>query len=217
MDAVFAVTGVTAVGATKNDYEFTQNWFQYAEHIWPELIKHLPERKGGRRYLEIGSFEGRSAVWIIENMMSTGDQLVCVDTWEGGEEHANVDMAAAEARFEANIQRARGRVGMRDVIKIKSSSSKALAQQLSGVAVPFDFIYIDGSHQAPDVLSDAVMAWKLLKLGGIMVFDDYLWGDPRVPLHRPKIAIDAFMNIYGAQINVMNIGLQMAIKKVVLP
>jgi predicted O-methyltransferase YrrM len=61
------------------------------------------------------------------------------------------------------------------------------------------------------------MAWKLLKQGGIMVFDDYLWGDPRVPLRRPKMAIDAFMNIYAAEINVMNIGLQMAIKKVVMP
>jgi predicted O-methyltransferase YrrM len=217
MDAVCPVTGVTAVGATKNEYEFTQNWFQYAEHIWPQLIKHLPASQGGRRYLELGSFEGRSAVWIIENMMSISDQLVCVDTWEGGEEHAGMDMAEVEARFDANIHRARNKIGMRDVIKIKSSSSKALAQQLSGVAVPFDFIYIDASHQAPDVLSDAVMAWKLLKQGGIMVFDDYLWGDPRVPLRRPKMAIDAFMNIYAAEINVMNIGLQMAIKKVVMP
>ena len=37
----------------------------------------------------------------------------------------------------------------------------------------FDLIYIDASHYAPDVLSDAVLAFKLLKPGGILIFDDY--------------------------------------------
>ncbi len=32
-------------------------------------------------------------------------------------------------------------------------------------------IYIDGSHCPPDVLTDAVMAWKLLTDGGIMILD----------------------------------------------
>ena len=32
-------------------------------------------------------------------------------------------------------------------------------------------VYIDGSHEAPDVLTDAVMAWKLLVEGGIMILD----------------------------------------------
>jgi hypothetical protein len=33
----------------------------------------------------------------------------------------------------------------------------------------------DGSHRARDVLEDAVLSWPLLKVGGIMLFDDYLW------------------------------------------
>ena len=32
-------------------------------------------------------------------------------------------------------------------------------------------VYIDGSHRPEDVLTDAVMAWKLLKEGGIMILD----------------------------------------------
>ena len=32
-------------------------------------------------------------------------------------------------------------------------------------------IYVDGSHVPQDVLTDAVMAWKLLKQGGIMILD----------------------------------------------
>lgn len=202
------------------DYEFTQNWFQYAEHIWPEVMKHLPERTGGRRIMEIGSFEGRSAVWIIGNIMRQNDQLMCVDTWEGSEEHSGIDMQAVERRFDSNIQKAKSKHGISNVHKIKETSTWALAHRIRWLKAEdqlFDFIYIDGSHTAPDVLADAVMAWKLLRMHGIMIFDDYLWGDPRMPLSRPKAAIDAFMNIYGGEINVMNIGLQMIIKKVTLP
>lgn len=32
-------------------------------------------------------------------------------------------------------------------------------------------VYIDGSHWAKDVLTDAVMAWRLLKEGGVMILD----------------------------------------------
>ena len=64
----------------------------------------------------------------------------------------------------------------------------------------FDFIYIDGSHQAPDVLYDALLSFRLLRVGGIMVFDDYLWaeniGFEHDPIRCPKPAIDAFTNIY---------------------
>ena len=69
-----------------------------------------------------------------------------------------------------------------------------------------DFVYVDGSHQAADVLSDAVLAWKLLKPGGLLVFDDYLWPlyQDR-PLMNPKMAIDAFVNCHLDQIRYVHV------------
>ena len=61
----------------------------------------------------------------------------------------------------------------------------------------YDMIYIDGSHRAKDILSDAVRAWNCLKKGGIMVFDDYDWlaiDDP-IGKQRPAIAIDAWSSV----------------------
>lgn len=221
-DAIVGVTGVTAVGGTNDEYEFTTNWFEYGALIWSNIIEHLPKPTRPRRFMEIGSFEGRSAVWMIENMMKPGDSLYCVDTWEGGAEHKKIDMEAVERRFDKNILTALAKTGVSagDIHKIKGSSLYTLAHQLRWLPTPsqrFDFIYIDGSHEAPDVLTDAVLAWPLLHYGGIMVFDDYLWGDPRLPLGRPKIAIDAFMNIFGGEINVMHISYQVVIKKTRLP
>jgi hypothetical protein len=71
----------------------------------------------------------------------------------------------------------------------------------------FDFIYIDGSHQAPDVLVDAVLAFKLLKVGGTLGFDDYLWSEgtsgDEAPLRCPKPAVDAFVNIYAGKVKII--------------
>jgi len=36
----------------------------------------------------------------------------------------------------------------------------------------FDFIYIDGAHEAKFVIQDAVLALPLLKPGGYILFDD---------------------------------------------
>ena len=210
------VLGVAAAGDTKSNYEFTQDWFQYGLQLWPHLVQHLPKHQDPRRILEIGSFEGRSTVWLIENMMRPYDELVCIDTWAGGEEHSKVNMGEVEARFDRNVEEACKKVTHIKVEKIKDVSTYGLAKQMDWLENPlfmFDFIYVDGSHQAPDVLCDAVMAWRVLRDGGVMVFDDYLWGDPRMPLHRPKVAIDAFMNIFAAEMIVLHIGGQIAIKK----
>ena len=77
----------------------------------------------------------------------------------------------------------------------------------------FDFIYIDGSHIAKDVLTDACMAWPLLKPKGLMVFDDYMWGSPRDILHRPKPAIDAFTNLFAEEAEIIHVGYQLVVRK----
>jgi len=202
-----------------NEYQFTKDWFHWAPEVWEQLIPLLPERpeRGGREFLEIGSFEGRSTVWIVENMMrDDAGGLTCIDTWEGGEEHSAEDMAAVEGRFDYNKELLEEKFPHRIVHKFKGTSSQWLAHFLVEAPkdrVDFDFIYIDGSHIAKDVLTDACMAWPLLKPKGLMVFDDYMWGNPRDALHRPKIAIDAFTNIFGETAEIVHVGYQLVVRK----
>lgn len=206
-----------------SEYKFTQDWFSWAPEVWQQLVPHLPEGDtygvadhGVRQFLEIGSFEGRSAVWIMENMMRAGDTLHCIDTWAGGEEHSNGEMDGAWDRFCYNVKLAGEKFPDRYYQSYKGTSTQQLAHWL--VEDPedhptFHFIYIDGSHTAPDVLTDACMAWPLLKRGGFMVFDDYMWGEPRDILHRPKIAIDSFMNIFAEQLAPVHVGYQLVVRK----
>lgn len=193
-----------------DEYKFTQDWFHWAPEVWERLIPLLPERK---RFLELGSFEGRSTIWTVENMMEDGGEIVCVDTWEGGEEHKvdgdqNFDVVADN--FNNNMYVLERKYPDRRVNKVVSTTYEALRFSKGD----FDFIYIDASHKAKDVLTDACMAWPLLKNGGVMVFDDYLWGDPRDALHRPKLAVDAFINLFSEGLTVVHLGLQAAVKKI---
>jgi predicted O-methyltransferase YrrM len=198
---------------TNTEYQFTKDWFNWAPEVWQQLIPHLPGEPGKRRFLEIGSFEGRSTVWIMENMMADGDYMLCIDTWQGGEEHGEEDMDAVFNRFRANVQAAREKTGIKSVGHSRETSTKGLAEELIEWAGTYDFIYIDGSHIAKDVLTDACMAWPLLKPKGLMVFDDYMWGNPRDILHRPKPAIDAFCNLFAEEADIVHVGYQLIVRK----
>lgn len=77
-----------------------------------------------------------------------------------------------------------------------------------------DYIYIDGSHLAIDVLSDAVLSWSLLKDGGILIFDDYGWGAHTTDeKQKPKLAIDAFLQAYTGHYQMLEGGWQVYLKK----
>jgi len=193
------------------EYQFTKDWFNWAPEVWNQLTPMLSGTAGHRTFLEIGSFEGRSSIWIAENMMQDGDHLSCIDTWEGGEEHSEENMSEVEERFRANLIIAAEKFPERRIIQQKGTSVAMLAWLHDKET--FDFIYIDGSHTAPDVLTDACMSWPLLNNGGMMVFDDYMWGNPRDALHRPKIAIDAFTNIFGETAEIIHVGYQLVVRK----
>jgi hypothetical protein len=65
----------------------------------------------------------------------------------------------------------------------------------------FDFIYVDGSHEAADVLFDACCAYHLCMPGGRICFDDYSWGHPGfIAQFTPKAAIDAFMSMHADRV-----------------
>ena len=192
------------------DFKFTQDWFHWAPEIWQQLTPTLPGRK---RFLELGAFEGRSTAWIVENMLEDDGTLISVDTWEGAEDHVKMGLAMpdAEDNYDHNLNLLRQQYPERAVLKFKMTSYEAVTKLAGGPQ--FDFIYVDASHTAPDVLTDACVAWPMLKDNGVMVFDDYLWGEQRDVLHRPKLAVDAFTNIFAEQLKPLHMGYQYIVRK----
>ena len=188
-------------------YHFTHLWFDGvgARRAWKKIFSTLKPS----RVLEIGCFEGRSTCYVIEKLASCKDiELHCVDVWDGKIGSQEV-MASVEKRFHHNVHVAKSKVKHAvELVIHKGFSDKMLAKLLAeGKQGYFDFIYIDGSHQAPDVLCDAVMSFRLLKKGGVLGFDDYLWSKPSLygkdPIFCPRLAIDAFTNIYCHKLKIL--------------
>jgi predicted O-methyltransferase YrrM len=194
------------------EYTFTQDWFSHNIPLWEQLATMLPGTPGQRNFLEIGSFEGRSAIWMAENMMIENDTLRCVDTWEGSEEHSAETVQGIEDRFRHNLVVAAKKLPRRRIVQSKEQSTAHLARAIDQ-EVSYDFVYIDGSHIARDVMTDACMAWPLLKKGGLMVFDDYLWGENRDILHRPRLAVDMFVNLFAEELDIVHMGYQFVVKR----
>jgi predicted O-methyltransferase YrrM len=192
------------------NFKFTEDWFSPNIPIWELAVRELAECDA---ILEVGSYEGRSTVWLLENALSPHGTLTAIDTWAGGEEHqaAGTNMNAIEEAFDHNIAVTKAHLPNQTVIKLKGTSFEKLRELPT---LTYNLAYIDGSHTARDVLSDACLSWPLLKAGGFLIFDDYLWGNPRDALHRPKLAIDAFINIYAEELSLFHVGNQLTARKI---
>ena len=163
------------------------NWFKItAEENFKSQLMPLAG-KFGLRFLQIGAFTGNASVWLVDNVLTQRNSVLeDVDTWSGSDEqeHKEMDWLDVERTYDS-------RIAFRpNIIKYKMDSKEFLR---SIEKVTFDFIYIDGDHTAEGVLQDAVLGWRLLKPGGIMAFDDYLWEDPRGIEFQPGWSIDTFV------------------------
>lgn len=125
--------------------------------------------------------------------------VYAVDTWEGSPEYFNGNFTEIENAFDKTIE-STGK--SKQLIKMKMLSTKALIE-LNRDNIMFDIIFIDASHEAIDVLSDAILSWNILNENGILIFDDYLWDKIEGDHFRPKIAIDTFVNVYKTQLKTL--------------
>ena len=163
--------------------------------------RHLA-RFAGRprvRMLEIGSFEGCSTVWFLNNVLTHPTaRLVCVDLF---------DDPRREARFDSNMKVC----GAGAKMQKRKGPSELLIPELERES--FDVIYVDGSHEAANVMLDAMVSWELLKPGGVLIFDDYEWEPQRPAGRRPQLAIDLFLRSHLGTYEILEKGYQVAIAK----
>lgn len=179
-------------------YKFTADWFSHNIPTWERILKPF-KGKPNIHYLEIGVFEGMSAFWMLENILThSTSTLTCIDIFP----------KLIEERFYANLKKS----GFEDKVTVVKGISQKQLKRFSDNS--FDIIYIDGGHTAVDVLADAVLSWPLLKEEGIIIFDDYLWKKKEYPPQmRPKIAVDAFITIYINHIEIIHQAYQVVLKK----
>jgi methyltransferase family protein len=110
-------------------YEFTEDWTEHRTELWAHVMQ--PYVGVPVRMLEVGSFEGRSAAWFLDNVLTHPDaHIVCVDTFAGSSEHAKLklDLSDLEQRFDSNMARHGPKV-----TKVKGDSRVVLRGATAGV------------------------------------------------------------------------------------
>src|SRR5262245_17967752 len=164
-----------------SDLDYGEHFSQIKKRIFfGEELKW--NAKDARVIVEIGSREGSSALWFLNNLLLADEsRLYCVDPWEESPEFFE--------NFQANIREHPAR----DKVKVIRSRSYHALQQMLREGFQCDLVYVDGSHTAHDVLWDLMLSFKILRVGGVMMCDDYTWPfDKGRMLETPKVAIDAF-------------------------
>ncbi len=182
------------------------NWFGSYIGKWYDVIDRTDFRTEARlKMLEIGSFEGNSSCFILETFPNSS--LTCVDTWAGSDEHKTLKMSNVEQNFDANTAAYVNRL-----TKFKGTSLSFFERQTlrSG---SFDFIYVDGSHYIDDVLIDALCCFSLLKVGGLMIFDDYLSVGYEPWSANPALAINTFVRLKRKYLKVISAYGQLVVLK----
>lgn len=149
--------------------------------------------------LEIGCSEGQSAIWLLEYILTHPTaSITCIDPFY---------RIGSEPRFDHNINISGC---SHKVHKIKDKSESVLHTLKKN---RYDIVYIDGDHRSLNVLMDAMLSWRCLKAGGILIFDDYEWKPERCPEETPKLAIDVFLELLGSQFTVLHTGYQVILQK----
>jgi lipopolysaccharide biosynthesis glycosyltransferase/predicted O-methyltransferase YrrM len=163
------------------------------------------------RILEIGSWEGRSATFLLTSpLCANGGSIVCIDhfdlfaTTAGKERHEkvlhNLSLTGRPSRI---------------IEKFSVPGLMILLEEATkDETLGFDWLYIDGSHRADDTFLDAELAWRLANRGAIFIFDDYLWdAQPYDSPHHPKPGIDAFMELHKNDFEIISSSYQMVLRK----
>jgi ubiquinone/menaquinone biosynthesis C-methylase UbiE len=194
-------------------YHFDPKFYWWTkDHL--SNYKWLAECYAGKpnlRFLEIGTFEGRTAVWFLDNVLTGKNcKLTCIDP------DPTENMVH---NFKPH----------KDRVSVYRFFSEQILPGMLAEDRRFDLIYIDGDHNAKGVLQDIVMSWRLLKDGGILLMDDYEmeatdpWHYishkefaqfPRANFTHPRVAIDAFLNIYRGLYEPVINNFQVGVRKI---
>ena len=166
---------------------FSQKWFLNNFEIFTFF---LPKDKSLKfDYLEVGCYEGLSSFYVLSEYKSVN--AFFLDIWDVPNPNSKTlshNFGLIEKAFDQNLS------GF-DFKKMKNDSVISMRKLLKE-NVHFDFIYIDGSHNGEDILSDAIEAFKILKVNGLMFFDDFLQHDDNRIL-QSYVGIDKFLSLYS--------------------
>ena len=163
--------------------------------------------KTGQVFVEIGSYCGRSTVWLGAAARNKNTILYAVDHHGGSEENqpgwewhdtSLVDPVTARLNTLPHFENTIGRAGLQDVVCTIVGDSPQIAASWSK---PIAFLFIDGGHSLQSARADYLGWAKHVVSGGMLAIHD-VFTDPRdvgqaphEQIYLPAIASGLFTDI----------------------
>lgn len=135
-------------------------WLSDAEgELLYKLAKNVPK---GQAIVEIGSWKGKSTVWLAKGTeVGQKNKVYAIDPHRGSRSHLSEGEEDTYRTFLANLSKA----GVKDiVVPLVMTSAEAASNWEGNVGL----LWIDGSHEYEDVKRDLLL-WKQYLLPGAMV------------------------------------------------
>jgi len=183
---------------------FSNKWFLNNFEIFNHF---LPKNKNEKfNYLEIGCFEGLSSFYVLSQFKFVNAYFL--DIWDEPNKNSKSltdDFNQVEKLFDENLSKF-------NFTKIKDDSVISM-RKLLRKNMNFDFIYIDGSHNGEDILSDAIEAFKILKKSGLIFFDDFLQYELNRKI-QSYVGIEKFLELYSNDLQIVFFQNNLVVKKI---
>lgn len=139
----------------------TQGWFNHGFKILELVEQHRP-----KVCVELGTWQGASAIPVARAIRRWGGTLTCVDTWGGAVD----DPGTPQPWMLLSCVRNMTQAGVSGNIRLIASWTSDAAPWWTE---PIDYLYVDADHSYDGVLAD-LYAWvPHVKPGGLILGDDY--------------------------------------------
>lgn len=212
------------INENQMEYRGMYNWFHdlppgtNAKIRFEKAIEYYLEKNPDKEQnwvLEIGVYTGRSLIEIIRKIPNSFG--LGIDRWENYNEEnidilQNIEKNNIEKVFHRNVKVA----GMENRIRGMKGRSSDMLLELICEKVQYDFIYVDGSHKCLDVYLDLFLGWQLLRKGGVVAIDDYLYHADKTgeqPYEYPYQAVNKFLKDYEGKYKLIDMDYRVFLEK----
>lgn len=140
------------------------------------LARHAAAVPAGQCIVELGSFSGKSAVYMgTGSRHGAGVRVFCVDPWDTGGQRFKAEKFSQRKVWQTFLEKT-ARHGVRDdtatsIVKPIKALSLEVGRRWEGP--PIGLLFIDGDHTFEGCLADFIVWSRFVPVGGIVAFHDY--------------------------------------------
>ena len=152
-----------------NHWSKIPGWFDF-QSLYKEMAM---EAEDGDKYVELGSWLGKSAMFLGKSLKLTGKDvtLYCVDLWTGGPAHYQHVKDNYHGTMAGHFAKNVVDCGLGDIIVQIATSTLKAAHLFPDKSLKF--VFVDADHSLEAVTADLEAWTPKVKPGGVIAGHDY--------------------------------------------